>query len=156
MARLLFCYVTGFVPMQHDPKICETIAFNLLFNSCMKPTGTITGLTYGELLENPDTRAFITGLAEETLQAYAAAYGYRPAETGKHYVDEVLSKIAFPRSQGHKSSMLQDLQTGRKTEIDFLTGAVVRLAKSAGLSATRHQSICQLIKACEAADTFVA
>lgn len=149
LERMLDLAEDGFIPMIHDPKIRDTISFKLLFNTCMNPTGAITGQTYGELLENQNSRNLITGLADETLAAFAAAYDYRPAESGRHYVDEVLSPIIFPRSQGHKSSMLQDLQVGRKTEIDFLNGAIVRLANQAGLEATRHQSIVDLVKACE-------
>lgn len=141
----------GFVPMVHDHSIRDTISFKLLFNSCMNPTGAITEQTYGQLLENPNSRAFIVGLADETLAAFAKAYDYRPAENGQHYVDEVLSPIVFPRGVGHRSSMLQDLQAGRKTEIDFLNGAVLRLAEEHGLSATRHESIIHLLKACESA-----
>ena len=140
--------------MAHDQSIRETIAFKLLFNSCMNPTGAITGQTYGGLLEDPNSREFIVGLADETLAAFAEAYDYRPAENGRHYVDETLSQIIFPRSQGHRSSMLQDLQAGRKTEIDFLNGAIIRLADSAGLEAVRHVSITQLVNACQASQTF--
>lgn len=146
--------VQGFVPMAQDPAIRETIAFKLLFNSCMNPTGALTGQTYGELLENPQSRALIVGLADETLAAYAKEFNYRPAENGQHYVDEILSKIIFPRAQGHRSSMHQDLQAGRKTEIDFLNGAIIRLADDAGLPSVRHKSISQLIKACEGSKAF--
>ncbi len=149
LERMLDLAEDGFIPMIHDTKIRDTISFKLLFNTCMNPTGAITGQTYGELLENQNSRNLIAGLADETLAALAAAYDYRPAESGQHYVDDVLSPIIFPRSQGHKSSMLQDLQVGRKTEIDFLNGAIVRLANQAGLEATRHQSIVDLVKACE-------
>lgn len=144
----------GFVPMAHDPSIRETIAFKLLFNSCMNPTGALTGQTYGELLENPDSRELIVGLADETLAAYAKAFNYRPAESGQHYVDDVLSKIIFPRAHRHRSSMLQDLQAGRKTEIDFLNGAIIRLAEEAGLPSVRQTTISQLIKACETSKAF--
>ena len=147
--RMLGVAEQGFVPMVRDKKIRETIAFKLLFNSCMNPTGALTGQSYGELLENPHSRALITGLADETLAAFASAYDYRPAESGAHYVEEVLIPIVFPRSQGHHSSMLQDLQSGRRTEIDFLNGAIVRLSDRHGLRALRHESIIQLVKACE-------
>lgn len=144
----------GFVPMAQDPSIRETISFKLLFNSCMNPTGALTGQTYGELLENPESRELIVGLADETLAAYAKTFNYRPADSGQHYVDDVLSKIIFPRAQGHRSSMLQDLQASKKTEIDFLNGAIIRLADDAGLPSIRHKSISQLIKACEASKAF--
>lgn len=144
----------GFVPMARDPSIRETIAFKLLFNSCMNPTGALTGKTYGELLETPESRDLIVGLASETLAAYAKAFDYRPADSGQHYVDDILSKIVFPRAQGHRSSMLQDLQAGRRTEVDFLNGAIIRLADAEGLPSARHRCISQLIKACEGSATF--
>ncbi len=150
LQALLAVAQRGFVPMQHDPTIRETVYFKLLFNSCMNPTGALTGQTYGALLENPDSRALITDLAEETQAAYAAAFGYRPAESAEHYVDKILSGIVFPKAQAHQSSMFQDLVAGRQTEIDVLNGAVIRLAEAQGLPATRHRVIEQLIKAREA------
>ncbi|MEL7179616.1 MAG: ketopantoate reductase C-terminal domain-containing protein [Pseudomonadota bacterium] len=140
--------------MALDDVIRETILFKLLFNSCMNPTGAITKKSYGELLKNSHSRDVIIGLADETLSAYAAAYDYRPVDNGRHYVDEVLSPIIFPRAVGHHSSMFQDLEAGRKTEIDFLNGAICRLSESVGLKASRHEDIIQLIKACEPDSTL--
>ncbi|MEL6574059.1 MAG: ketopantoate reductase family protein [Pseudomonadota bacterium] len=152
--NLLDIAESGFVPMALDDAIRETILFKLLFNSCMNPTGAITKKSYSELLQNSHSRDVIIGLADETLSAYAAAYDYRPADNGRHYVDEVLSPIIFPRAVDHHSSMFQDLEAGRKTEIDFLNGAVCRLSQSVGLKASRHENITQLIKACEPDSTL--
>lgn len=149
LQALLTLAQDGIVPMQHDANIRDTISFKLLFNSCMNPTGALIGRTYGELLENPHSRELITALADETLAAFAAAWDYRPAENGHHYVDEVLSPIIFPRSTGHRSSMVQDLEAGRRTEIDFLNGAIVNIAKETGLEAPFHRSIVSLIHARE-------
>lgn len=140
----------GFVPMQFDDEIRKTILFKLLLNSCMNPIGMLTKQSYGELLTNTHSRELIVGLADETLTAFANAYNYRPAENGEQYVDKVLNPLIFPRGQGHHSSMSQDLQAGRKTEIDFLNGAIAKLSKHQGLRAIRHESVIQLIKACEA------
>ncbi|WP_375255993.1 ketopantoate reductase family protein [Yoonia sp.] len=147
LVRMIDIAKTGFVPMEYDPHIRDTISFKLLFNTCMNPTGAITGQTFGELLSDPQSRALIVGLADETLAVFDKAYGYRPAKSGQHYVDDILSKIIFPNGAGHRSSMLQDVQSGRQTEIDFATGAVIRLANSVDLPAIRHQSILQLITA---------
>lgn len=38
----------GFLPIRVDPEIRNTILFKLLFNTCMNPTGALTGLTYGD------------------------------------------------------------------------------------------------------------
>ncbi len=149
LTQLLQLSEQGFIPMQHDPAIRETIAFKLLFNSCMNPTGALTGQTYGELLKNEDTRALIIGLADETLAAFDRGLNYCPAASGQIYVDETLNGIVFPNSHGHRSSMLQDLAAGRKTEIEFLNGAIIRMAGEHGLATPRHESIRSLIKACE-------
>ena len=148
LRKMLDVAAGGFVPMERDEKIEDTILFKLLFNSCMNPTGALTGLNYGGLLENPHTRDLIVDLAQEALQAFHAR-GYRPAASGQEYVDTILSKIIFPRSAGHKSSMLQDLDAGRITEVDFLNGAIVKLAADAGLTAPKHEAIVSLIHAQE-------
>ena len=149
LQRLIDCAEQGFVPMTVDPNIRETIAFKLLFNCCMNPTGAITGQTYGELLADPNSRALIVDLADEALAAFAAAFDYHPATSGQHYVDDILTPIVVPRGEGHRSSMLQDLQSGRKTEIDFLNGAIIDLSEQNGLDAVRHKMLTQLIKASE-------
>ena len=48
-----------------------------------------------------------------------------------------------------RSSMWEDVQAGRKTEIHFLNGAVARLCEQAGISATANRTVTQLIEAVE-------
>ncbi len=47
---------------------------------------------------------------------------------------------------GARSSMWEDLQLGRKTEIDFLNGAVVRLAQEIGVPAPANAKVTELVK----------
>ncbi|MGJ8669673.1 MAG: 2-dehydropantoate 2-reductase [Oceanococcus sp.] len=48
-----------------------------------------------------------------------------------------------------RSSMWEDLQTGRKTEIDWLNGEILRLAESLQLSAPVNQKLYDLIRIAE-------
>jgi 2-dehydropantoate 2-reductase len=139
----------GFVPFVHAPDLRQKILTKLLFNSCMNPTGALTGRTYGQLLENPHSRALITQLADETLRVYAAVEDFRPALDGADYVDNSLMGIVFPKSAPHRSSMAQDIETGRQTEIAFLNGAIARLGEKAGIPTPCHNTIVQLIRARE-------
>ena len=50
-----------------------------------------------------------------------------------------------------RSSMAEDLERGRKTEIDHLNGEVVRLADEAGVPAPVNRRLVELIKAAERA-----
>lgn len=48
-----------------------------------------------------------------------------------------------------RSSMWEDLQTGRPTEVDWINGEVVKLAKKLGRSAPVNQKLVELIHQCE-------
>ena len=48
-----------------------------------------------------------------------------------------------------RSSMYQDLMLGRKTEIDYLNGEIVRLGQSLGLKAPINAALVQLVKDAE-------
>ena len=48
------------------------------------------------------------------------------------YLDDFYGRLLPPTAQ-HESSTLQDLRAGKRTEIDALTGAVVRLGEAHGV-----------------------
>lgn len=141
----------GFLPVGHEPNIQHTIFAKLLFNTCMNPTGALIGRNYGDLLENQRSRGLIIHLADETLRVFASSNGYRPAENGRHYVEGTLVPVVIPRAASHRSSMVQDLEAGRRTEIDYLNGAIVRMGREVGIDTPFHQSIVVLIRAREQA-----
>jgi 2-dehydropantoate 2-reductase len=147
LASFVAAAQAGFLPMRVDPAIRETVLFKLLFNTCMNPTGALTGLTYGELVSHKATLGLIERLAGETLSVLAAAFGYRPAESGAAYARETLAPAVLARSAGHRSSMLQDIEAGRRTEIDSLNGAVARLGRTLGIATPTHDALIDLIAA---------
>jgi 2-dehydropantoate 2-reductase len=49
----------------------------------------------------------------------------------------------------HVFSMLEDVRSRRPTEIDWLTGAVVREARRVGVPAPIHETLYRLVKARE-------
>lgn len=51
-----------------------------------------------------------------------------------------------------RSSMWEDVTTGRKTEIDFLNGAVARLSESIGLAAPANKTVANLVRQTEAGE----
>ena len=48
-----------------------------------------------------------------------------------------------------RSSMWEDLNKGRQPEIDFINGAVVKEAKTIGISTPINSALCSLIKTAE-------
>ena len=71
-------------------------------------------------------------------------------QNGLHDVEGTLIPVVIPRAASHRSSMVQDLESGRRTEIDYLNGAIVRMGHEVGIDTPFHQSVVALIHAREA------
>jgi len=80
---------------------------------------------------------------------FFSSTGYRPAKNGQHYVEGTLVPVVIPRSALQRLAMVQDLESGRWTEIDYLNGAIVKMGSEVGIDTPFHQSIVALIHARE-------
>jgi 2-dehydropantoate 2-reductase len=97
---------------------------------------TLTRLPAKPLRENPDTWELLTAAARET-DAVARARGVRLADDTVEAVMGYLRKMP----DAMKSSMLIDLENGRRLELDWLSGAVARLGGEAGVDTPVHRLI---------------
>ncbi len=99
---------------------------NLTFN----PVSALTHATLEDICRFPPTRALAAAMMREA-QGVGEAFGVR-------FRLSVEKRIAGAESIGaHKTSMLQDIEHGRATEIDALLGSVIELARLANV-ATPH------------------
>ena len=149
LERLLALGAEAVLPMQQVPNIKHAIFGKLLVNSCLNPTGALLGFTYGGLLENGYSRRLIIDMADETLRVLGAVDGFHPYATGKDYVEQFLQPVIIQGASEHRSSMVQDIAARRRTEIDYLNGAIVKLGREVGVATPVHQAIVALIKARE-------
>ena len=95
---------------------------NLSFN----PVSVLTGLTLEGIARDPDARSVVAAMMEEG-RAVATALGVRLRMS----LDE---RIAVAERVGpHRTSMLQDLESGRPMEIDALVGVVAELGRITGV-----------------------
>jgi 2-dehydropantoate 2-reductase len=121
----------------------------LIFNAATNPLGALTGLTHGRVCERPDLRALVTGLVDEG-KAVAAAQSIALDADPEDLIDHAAQKnVAYD----HKASMLQDVEAGRQTEVDFLNGGIVRFGNEHGVPTTLNQAIWALVKGVEASWT---
>ncbi len=126
-----------------SPDIRREVWKKALANIGINALGALTGLRNGELADDPHTRALMKELVAEAERA-AAAQGYE--------FDAFADVLAIARATaGNKNSMLQDVEAGRRTEIDFLNAAAARLAAKAGFDAPVNRTVTALVKALEAA-----
>jgi len=117
----------------------------VIFNASTNPVGALTGLTHGRLCELPQLRRLVTGLVDEG-KAVAAAQGI---DLGAD-PEELIEHAARPEvAYVHKSSMLQDVEARRQTEIDYLNGGIVRFGREHGVPTPLNEAVVALIKGME-------
>ena len=61
-----------------------------------------------------------------------------------------MNVLATQRGHAHRPSMLEDVEAQRPTEIELITGALVREAARAGVDVPLHTALYRLVKAKEA------
>ena len=139
----------GFLPITYEDAVEPAILNKFLFNTCLNAIGAITRMTYGELVSNKHTRHLITQLADETIAVVRAERQLALAPEGATYVEKTLMPFVLPKAAAHRSSMLQDVEAGRRTEIDYLNGAVVRMGKKRHTPTPGNDAVACLVRARE-------
>ncbi len=138
----------GGLPTELSDDIGKDLWAKLLYNCALNPLGALRGVPYGELAESEDTRAIMRAAVYEAFAAMKAegwsTHWRRPGDYLAAFYDEIL-----PPTASHESSMLQDLRAGRRTEIDFLSGAVVRIGMRHGIETPVNAALRDLVLAIE-------
>jgi 2-dehydropantoate 2-reductase len=117
----------------------------VIFNAATNPVGALTGLTHGRVCERPDLRQLVTWLVDEG-KAVAAAQGIELDADPEELIDHAAKpEIAYD----HKSSMLQDVEARRQTEVDYLNGGIVRFGHEHGVPTPLNAAIWALVKGLE-------
>jgi 2-dehydropantoate 2-reductase len=118
----------------------------LIFNAASNAIAALTGRTHGQVAE-PPTRDLAWAVMAEG-RAVADAQGIVLDMSPEELFDHAARKdVAY----AHKPSMLQDVEAGRETEIDFLNGAIVAFGERYGVDAPLNRALTQLIRGKETA-----
>jgi len=104
-----------------ERKLRDQIWLKLVGNVAFNPVTALTGATLGELGTLPEMRDLLLAIFAE-----CAAVASRLGITFPVSLDRRLE--AGLAVGDHKTSMLQDLEAGRRLEVGCLTGAIVELA----------------------------
>jgi 2-dehydropantoate 2-reductase len=120
----------------------------LIFNATVNSVAALTLLPhdhhFAEVEQPTDLGHLVRGLIDEGKQIAAAAgieLGEDPWE---------MNVLATRRGSRHYPSMLEDVEAHRRTEVDFITGALVREADRRGVEAPLLTAVYRLVKAREA------
>jgi len=122
----------------------------LIFNASVNGVSALTGLPHSPHFADETQPASLGHLLHDLIDE-----GKRVAQAAGVALHEdpwEMNKIGAMTN--HPPSMLYDVRHQLPTEVDFLSGAIAREARRAGVVAPLHAAVCQLITGKEASWTY--
>ncbi len=118
----------------------------LAINAAFSSLSVVTGLSFGEIAKRKKTRKIALGILRETFSVAAAAGVTLDTSQGRkiekylggkspirRFVAYVVLPFAMRKHKNLRSGMLKDVEEGRRCEIDFIAGAVVKEGARVGV-----------------------
>ncbi len=133
----------------------------LLMNATFSGMSAALGCSFSEILANPTAMTCIAYIADETIKV-CHGKGYRMVEMqgadmeflALNSKDDIPGKLEFYRQvwgrHNNKASMLQDLEKGKNTEIDYINGIVCRNGRECAIATPFNDKVVELVKEAEA------
>lgn len=112
-------------------------------NAGINPLTALLDVPNGELLRIPEARQLMRDLVVEAAKV-AATEGYRFEYSLVERAEAICANTA-----DNISSMLQDVRNRKRTEIDAISGEILRRAQAASLPTPRTRVVYQLVKSLE-------
>jgi 2-dehydropantoate 2-reductase len=137
----------------------------LVANAMQNGLSACTGLGGGDMLKSDPIRRFSTRLGSEAIRV-GQAHGYQLEEilhlepdtiaragegdtAAEKICDDQRFKDSGKTAAGQRPSMGQDMQKGRRTEIEFLNGLIVREGEKVGINARANATLVDIVKRVE-------
>jgi 2-dehydropantoate 2-reductase len=120
----------------------------LIFNATVNAVAALTGLPHDPHFAAREQLSDLGYLVQDLMDE-----GKRVAEAAEVELHEdpwEMNVLATQRGSRHYPSMLEDVEAHRPTEIDHITGALVREAERLGVAVPLHTALYRLVKAREA------
>jgi 2-dehydropantoate 2-reductase len=116
----------------------------LIFNATVNAVAALTGLPHDRHFAEGGLGELVRGLVDEG-KATARAAGVELWEDPWE-----MNVLATKRGHAHRPSMLEDVEAKRPTEIELITGALVREGAARDVPVPLHRALYALVKAKEA------
>lgn len=133
------------LPIAFAPDIERRLWLKLGVNSVINPLSAIHRCRNGELLELDDIDTTVTQLCDELAHVACAERIDLNTEQLRDETYRVMRATA-----NNKSSMLQDIEARRDTEIDFINGFIMQRAHQHGIVCAQHALLLDKIRALRA------
>ena len=131
------------VPTQVSPNVRGALWAKLILNCAHNAISAISQLPYGKTAQGVGIREVMRDVVEECV-AVAQAEGVQLPGDPHASVQNIIDTMP-----GQYSSTAQDLARGKKTEIDYLNGLVVRRGQALGIATPANRALWALVKLIE-------
>lgn len=122
--------------------IMHSLWLKYMLNVSANQSTAILRLTFGEMLANEKCMDFAINIMKE-VQKIAKAEGVKNTDI---MIDETIAHLHTMIPDG-KTSMLQDVEAGRKTEVDMFAGTVIELGLKHNIQTPYNQIIKEILDA---------
>jgi 2-dehydropantoate 2-reductase len=143
-ARLGEALKRAAIPHEVPEDIMRVMWWKFMINVGVNQASAVLGAPYGVFQSSPDARDLMVALMQEVI-ALATKTGI---DLGTADIDEWLAILATLSPSG-KTSMLQDIEAGRKTEVELFAGQVVALGAQHHIPTPVNATVLKIIKVLE-------
>jgi 2-dehydropantoate 2-reductase len=112
-----------------------------MLNVSANQPSAILKMTFGQMQSNPKFMEFLKNIMEEVRQI-AQAQGVQDTET---MIDEALISFNSMIPEG-KTSMLQDVEAGRKTEVEMFAGTMIKLGEKHNIPTPYNKVLKEMVE----------
>jgi 2-dehydropantoate 2-reductase len=134
------------IPTRHTPQLLSELWAKVFYNASLNPLGALLGVAYGHLARDPHTRALMDDVIDEAFLVARACGVPLAWATPMEYRQTFYGRLV-PSTADHRSSMLQDLERGRPTEIEAINGYVVRAGVAHAVATPVNATLTRLVQA---------
>ncbi|MCE5186359.1 MAG: ketopantoate reductase family protein [Planctomycetaceae bacterium] len=145
MANLCRAIDSGGIPCEPTDAIEKDLWAKMLYNCALNPLGAMLNLPYGALAEDDHCRTIMDNIIKEVFAVMQKAGFQTHWQNADDFLKIFYARLV-PDTAGHRSSMLQDITAGKRTEIDALNGAVIRLADAHHIDVPYNHCVYEAIR----------
>jgi len=136
------------IPTRFSKDVYSLLWDKILYNCALNSLGAILECNYGKLAELYETKAVMNQIIFEIFEVANNSNLPLNWESPQKYLDHFYNNLV-PPTKNHYPSMYYDIKSGKKTEIDALNGAIVKLGRQHNVSTPVNELITNIVKAKE-------
>jgi len=145
-SRVAAAFRAASIDAASDPGIRHRLWTKLAVNAAINPITALARIRNGRVFEGPTAEYAERAAAEVARIARAEGVGLDADAVAEE------ARAVARRTADNRSSMLQDLAAGRRTEIDVISGVVAERADEHGIEAPVNGLLAALVRGWEAGE----